>query len=369
MAFGNAHIETAARHLLHHNAERAARGHSGSDANDFLVLLRKFEHRVTKHILETRRLALFATLEAFASFGVEKSRSVPLRRHLFGRSKALTFGSVYVQHLRATHILDGAQRMHEFHHVVSVHGAKVADIHTLEDVLLLGEEALHAIIEADKAFAATLVHQSEFAQHLGKAVAPLVVAGRGGEAQQIALEAAHGAVNRHFIVVEDDEHIVVALRSVVQSFEGKAATHGSITDDGHHTATVVALLLGCYGHTECCRDRVRGVSTSKGVVFALLGRGEGFQALKLAVGVELLATTCENLVRVCLVAYVPHKAVVGRVEHIVQRYGEFDDSERRTKVSGVLREFADDELAQLFAQLRQLRELQTAQIVGVLYGV
>ena len=154
---------------------------------------------------------------------------------------------------------------------MSIDRTEVTDIHTLKDVLLLGEQALDAIIETDKALAATILHHAHLTEHTCQAVAPFVVAGRSGEVEQVTLESTHRTVDRHLVVVEYDEHVVIALRGIVESLEGKSTTHGTVTDDGHHAALVIALLLGCYSHTEGCRNRVGSMATGERVVFALFG--------------------------------------------------------------------------------------------------
>ena len=196
---------------------------------------------------------------------------MPFGGDLLGRSKALALGGVDVEHLGASHILYGTQGTHELDDIVSVDGAEVADVHALEDVLLLGEQALHAIVEADEALASSILHQPQLAQHPSQAVAPLVVAGGRGDAEQVFLESAYRAVYGHLVVVEHDEHVVVALRHVVEALEGQAATHSSVANDGYHTTAVLAQLLGCYGHAEGGRDGVGGVSAGEAVILALLG--------------------------------------------------------------------------------------------------
>ena len=44
--------------------------------------------------------------------------------------------------------------------------------------------------------------------------------------------------------------------------------------------------------------------------------------MKLSVGMEVVLTTCQYLMAVSLMAHIPHNAVVGGVEHVVQGYGK-----------------------------------------------
>ena len=52
---------------------------------------------------------------------------------------------------------------------------------------------------------------------------------------------------------------------------------------------------------------------------------------------------------VSLMTHIPHNAVVGGVEHVVQGYGKLNHSERRCKVAWVLGKFLHDVAAQFGA--------------------
>ena len=84
---------------------------------------------------------------------------------------------------------------------------------------------------------------------------------------------------------------------------------------------------------------------------------------------EVVLTTCQYLMAVSLMAHIPHNAVVGGVEHVVQGYGKLNHSERRCKVAWVLGKFLHDVAAQFGAQLGQLTYVQTTQVAWILYIV
>ena len=138
-------------------------------------------------------------------------------------------------------------------------------------VEVLEEGRFAAVVEADEALAITLLHQSQLAEHTSHAVAPLVVAACSGEVEQIFLQSTHRAIDRHLVVIQHDEHIIVALRHVVQTFERQSSTHSTIADDGHYATSRVTLLLSGHSHAKGGRDRVRRMSAGKGVILALLG--------------------------------------------------------------------------------------------------
>jgi len=52
------------------------------------------------------------------------------------------------------------------------------------------------------------------------------------------------------------------------------------------------------------------------------------QPALLAQGADAIAPTRQHLVGIALVAHIPHQLVAGRVEHRMERHGQFHDAER-----------------------------------------
>ncbi len=90
----------------------------------------------------------------------------------------------------------------------------------------------------------------------------------------------------------------------------------------------------------------------EGVVGALFGIGKTAKTAKLAIGVKLVAATCEQLVPIGLMPDIPHNAVVGGVEHIVQCHGELHRTHARCKVPGIGRQGVYKEVAYFGADCR-----------------
>ena len=85
---------------------------------------------------------------------------------------------------------------------------------------------------------------------------------------------------------------------------------------------------------------------------AFLAAREARDAAPHAQPLHRLAPAGEDLVPVGLVAHVPHEAVVGRVEHVVQRDRELDRAEVRRQVAAGLRHRSSRNCAQLVGELR-----------------
>ncbi len=98
------------------------------------------------------------------------------------------------------------------------------------------------------------------------------------------------------------------------------------------------------------------------VVFALGALGEAGKPVLLAQRADAVAPPGEDLVRIGLVADIPDQPVVGRVEHVVQRHGQFDHAEPGAEMAAGLGNGVDQLGAQLLGNLRQFVFRQLAQV-------
>ena len=146
---------------------------------------------------------------------------------------------------------------------------------------------------------------------------------------------------------------------MVQRLEREAGAHRAVADDRDVAAPrarparrrVVLQLVGDR-HAERGRDRRARVADAEGVVLALgAARKRGEPAVALD-GVQPVAPAGQHLVRVGLVADVPHQPVVRRVVHVVQREGELDGAEARREMTAHLAHGLDQVAPQLVGDTR-----------------
>ena len=90
------------------------------------------------------------------------------------------------------------------------------------------------------------------------------------------------------------------------------------------------------------------------------------QAVDLAQGVEPVQAARQELVRVRLVARVPHDPVARRLQEPVQGQGDLDDTQRGAEVAAGHGHGPDDRLADLGGELDKLGLREATQIRGVL---
>ena len=103
---------------------------------------------------------------------------------------------------------------------------------------------------------------------------------------------------------------------------------------------------------------------AKRIVFAFAALGEAAQPATLAQRTDAVAPPGQDLVRIALVADVPHQLVLRRVEHIMDRGGQFDHAQSRAQMAPGGADGVDHFGAQFVGQLAELVLAQLAQIVG-----
>ena len=111
------------------------------------------------------------------------------------------------------------------------------------------------------------------------------------------------------------------------------------------------------------------MTNAERVVLALAATRECRDTVFLAQGGHARATARQDLVRVGLMAHVPHQAVVRRVEHVMQGDGQLDDAETGTKMPSGLANGVEQFQAQLIGQGFQLGFTQKAQAIRCIGSV
>lgn len=188
------------------------------------------------------------------------------------------------------------------------------------------------------------------------------------DARQIGGQATDRRRDRHVIVVENDDQTVARLFGVVHRLIGHARRHRAVADHGDALARRAGDLVG-NRKAQRRRDRGRAVRRTERVVFALRPLGEARQPAALAQRADAIAAAGQDLVRIALVTDVPHQPVGGRVEHIMDRDGQFDNAEARSEMPAGRTDRADRFLSQFVGELPQIFRSQLAKVGGRLNGV
>src|SRR5512139_2143380 len=63
----------------------------------------------------------------------------------------------------------------------------------------------------------------------------------GQDPAQVVREGAHIGRDGHFVVIENDDEILLEMARVVEALEGKPACESAVADDGNHFETLLPL--------------------------------------------------------------------------------------------------------------------------------
>ncbi len=358
MLLGDAHVVGAIGEALAEQVEPGARRHGRGDRHDLLVAFGFLDQGLGEHLGVARRVG--GGLGLLAGDHVELDHPVVLVRRALGRSVALALLGDHVdQHRPVVDVAHIAQDRHQVVQVMAVDRAHVVEAQLLEQGAA-GGHAAGVFLGLARRFLHGL------GQHMHHGFADLaqgLIQAPGHQARQIGAHAAHGRGDGHIVVVEHHDQLAGGVSRVVHGLVGHARAHGAVADHGDDLV-VLALLIarrakaqrGGYGGGRVCG--------AEGIVLALGALGETRQAPALAQGANAVAPAGENLVRIGLMAHVPDHDVLGRLEHMVQGDGQFDNAQTRAQVAAGGGHCVDHLLAHVARQLLELGERKRADVGG-----
>ena len=355
---GDTHIVAALREALLKLHHARALEHGRRDAHQARVGRGHVAQPVAKHLGEGGLGRCGRLLDALC--GIEGRGAVVLDGVGFCELVAVALLRDHVQELRPLHLAHVLQRGNQGVEVVAIDRAYVVEAEFLEDGRG-GHHALGVFFKAARQFE----QGRRIAQHALGRFARGRIKLAAHQPRQVLVERAHGWADRHVVVVEHHQQVGgdTAMRHtpVVQGLKGHARTHGAVADDGHGFA-VFTLELRAQGHAQRRRNRGGGVRGTEGVVLAFVAARKSRQAAQLAQGVEALAPAGEDLVRIGLVAHVPHQTVFWRVVDGMQGDGELHRAQVAREVAAGFAHRLQQELAQLTRQGLQLQPCQPTQV-------
>ena len=351
---GDADVEIALRIFPREAHQARAFAHRRRNRDQALVLRGHVAQPIAENLGVGRLCARFPADDA--GVGLKLGNAVVEHRIGLGQLVALALPGHHVQELRPLQFPDVLQRRDERVQVVAVDRADIVEPEFLEHGGRQGH-ALGVFLDALCQFP----QRRHFAQHRLAGLARGAVQAAGEQPRQVFVEPAHRARDRHIVVIEHHQQIGVHHASVVHRFECHSGRHGAVADDRDRAPRFPAQP-GCLRHAQRRRDRGAGVRRAECVVFAFRAPRKAGDAAVHAQPGHALAPPGENLVRIGLVAYVPHQPVVRRIEHVMQRDGEFHRPQIGRQMAAGLADRLDDVGAQLFRQLRELAPFQRPQL-------
>ena len=286
-------------------------------------------------------------LEDGAADRIERTRAMPLDRILLRRVVTLALPGDHVQQLRPFEVAHVAQVRDQRLDVVAVDRPDEIEAELFEQ--RAGQHhALHHFFGA----ARELPHGGHLLEDLLAARPQRGIHAARQHLGEVVGQRADVLGDRHVVVVEHHQQVGLARAGIEQRFPGHAGGHRAVADDRDHLAVVLGELRG-HRHAERGADRGARVADAEGVVFAFGARRERREPAALLDGVELVAPAGEHLVRIGLVADVPHQPVARRFENVVQGDGELDRAEPRGEMSAARGDALDQVVAQLVADFAE----------------
>jgi hypothetical protein len=372
---GDADVEGAVRVVLLEQVQPSAAAHRRVHSHHLLVLARLAHQRVRERLRVRRNAADGFLLLPGGDVEARDAVVLVLRALRVGVAAALLGDDVDQHRAHGTRRLDFLQNSHQVLQVVAVHGADVVQTELLEQRrAAAGDHAARVLVNLRRHLLHRHRHRlgdglgalAKLSQRLGR----LQARERAGQrAHRILVQRVVLRGERHLlVVVQDDDHVGVQVAGVVHRLVRHAAGDGAVADDGDDVVAA-ALHVPRHGHAEPGGDGRRRVPGAEAVVRRLAPFGERREPVRLAHGGHPVPAAGEHLVRVRLVPDVPDDAVLGLVEHVVQRDGELDDPERRPEVAPGLRDVVDEIRAELLRDLLELVHVHALEVRGDVHRV
>ena len=207
-----------------------------------------------------------------------------------------------------------------------------------------------------------------FSTKFAGAVVQIVEPRAGDDLVQVAGNRADVLVDGPLVIVQHHDQALGVVSDIVQRLVGNPAGEGRVSGHGDDVFLAARLVAGD-GHAERRRERRAGVARAVAIVRAFGAQHEAVQAAGSADGVELLLAPGQQLVDVGLVAHVEQEAVLGCVENVVHRDGEFHHAQVRTEVPAVVGKHGDQLFADLLGKNFQLWDVELFYIERGIYSV
>ncbi len=317
-----------------------------------------------KHVLIGGRVWLGFRLRAGGD--VELDHRVIFVGGSFRRTVALALLRHDVDQDRAgLHVADVLQNGEQMVEIMAVDRADIIEAELLEQRAAVHHEAAGIFLDAVGAVGDDF--RQPLVDLLGR-FAQRAIGLAGIKPRQIRAHRADRRGDRHVIVVEDHDQPRIHRAGIVHGLIGHAGTHRAVADHGNHVVLAAGEVAGD-SHAEAGGNRGRGMRGAERIVVALAALGETGQPAAGAQGADAVAAPGQDLVRIGLMADVPDQAIARRVEHVVDRGGQFHHAEAGAEVAAGHRDRVNRFLTKLISDLLHLLDLELAQIVRSFDGV
>ena len=129
----------------------------------------------------------------------------------------------------------------------------------------------------------------------------------------------HVRRNRHFVVIQNDNHTRMTVTRVVERLIAHAAGHCAIAHQRQHMVMLPLQIAGAR-QPQRCGQRGRGMTRLEHIIFAFGALRKAGHAAEGAQGTERAVAPRQQLMDITLMPHIEDDFVLRHVEHAVNRH-------------------------------------------------
>ena len=146
--------------------------------------------------------------------------------------------------------------------------------------------------------------------------------------------------NRHFVIVEHDNHILMQHTGVVQRLKSHTAGHGAVADNSYDIIILTLQIAGA-GHAQSSGNRCTGMTGTEGIMLAFAALREAGKAAVLTQRRKLLPASGNNFMDIGLMTYVENNLIFRRIENLMQGQSQLYHAQVRRQMAAGVRNNTD----------------------------
>ena len=313
MLLGNTNIKEMILMRLGKNIQAGAVRHRSSNTNNFIVSISQFSQSFTKNLGIAYGCIRISNL--FAGSNIKGACTVELIWAFLGRLIALAFFRQHVYHNRSVNLLGSLHYIQQALQIMAVNRSQIS-----KAKLFKNRSRHHQVLYAAFQAADSLQHiTAEF--HIFEPTLNIifnfVIGFACTQLVQIFTHRAHVFGNRHFVIVEHNNHIFMQHTGVIQRLKSHAASHGAVADNGYDIIILTLQVAGA-GHAQCRRNRRTGMTGTEGIVLAFAALREAGKTAVLAQRRKLLPASGNNFMDIGLMTYVENNLIFRCIKNLMQ---------------------------------------------------
>ena len=234
---------------------------------------------------------------------------------------AFTFDSFYMNQYRTVHFLHALQKFNHFRQIVTIYRANIFKAHLLKQCTFC-QQHFCVITHMFQCLISTFADDRNIISELFYRLFPAAILSAGAEVCQMLTHCTYIFINRHFVIVQDNNESCMISACIIQRFISQTASHRTITDDSNDML-LAAHQISCLCKPQCRRNRCGTMACRKGIAVTFIGLGKTAEPIQLTQCVKLVFSACQNLMDICLMAYIPYDFIFREVKTIFQSHRQF----------------------------------------------